>query len=63
MDNMDNIPQQQKPTVIDAVNVIFRGLEKAQQKGAFTIEDSSNLYIAMKLLKEHFEENKQKTSQ
>ena len=47
--------QQQMPTTIDAVNVMFKALEKAQKAGTYTFEESSNVYISMRILKDFVE--------
>ena len=47
---------QQQPNVLDSINQMFAGLEKAQSKGVFSFEESSKLFQSMLVTKEYFKQ-------
>ena len=49
-------PQSQQPNVLDAINGLFAGLEKAQSKGLYSFEESAKLYSSMMITKEFFKQ-------
>ena len=47
--------QQKQPTVLDAINNLFVGLEKAQKSGLYSFEESAKLFTSMTMTKQYFQ--------
>lgn len=56
----------QQPNVLDAINQMFSGLEKAQSSGIYTFEESAKIFQSMLMTKEYFKnivENQKKAQE
>jgi len=47
---------QTQPNVLDCINQMFAGLEKAQKQGVYSFEDSAKIYQSMLVTKEYFKQ-------
>ena len=53
---MQGQTRKKEPTVIDVANSVFAGLELAQKRGAYSFEESAQLYQSITLMKQYFKQ-------